>query len=151
MWRSLPVLAALAVGCGSGSSDPVRALVDEVAEAAEDRDADRVLARISEGFRGQGSLGKVDLAGSLRRYFAAYETIDLEVFDVEVQAGEGATQVRTRVGFTGQANRAFGLGGLLPPSAVYRFDVEAKDEGGVWRVTAAQWEQVTAPAAAGAP
>jgi hypothetical protein len=145
----LAILAVAAVGCGRKPSDPVRELIDEIADAAEDRDADRVAARLSEAFRGQETIPRADMAASLRRYFAAYESIDVEVFDLEVTPGDGMARVRTRVGFTGQANRAFGLGGLLPPSAVYRFDVEARDEGGVWRVTRASWEQAAAPGASG--
>jgi hypothetical protein len=137
---------ALASGCASGPSDPVRALIEELAEAGEDRDADRVLARLSETFRGQEALAKADVAGSLRRYFAAYESIELELFDVEVQRAEAAAQVTARVGFTGQASRAFGLGALLPPSAVYRFDLEAREEGGTWRVTGARWQPLETPA-----
>jgi hypothetical protein len=89
--------------CTSKPSDPARALVEELAEAAEDRDTDRVLARLSQEFQGQGNLAKADVAASLRRYFAAYESIDLEVFDVQAEPGDGVTRVRTRVGFKGQA------------------------------------------------
>jgi hypothetical protein len=141
-------LAALALGggCGRGPADPVRALVDELADAAEDRDADRVLARLSETFRAHEALARADVAASLRRYFAAYESIDLELFDVEVQRSDAAAQVATRVGFTGRASRAFGLGAVLPPSALYRFDLEVRDEGGTWRVTRARWEPLETPA-----
>jgi hypothetical protein len=151
MLRALALLAAFTVSCGRTPSDPVRAVISAIAEAAEERDAEAVLAHLSETFRGQESLGKADVAGSLRRYFAAYESIDLEVFDVEVERADGVAQVRTRVGFTGQANRAFGLGGVLPPSAVYRFDVQARDEGGVWRVASARWEQLAVGGAGGTP
>jgi hypothetical protein len=131
--------------CAKKTGDPVRALVDEIAEAAEERNADRLAARLSDAFRGQDTLGKADAIAALRRYFAAYESIDLEVFDVESEPGDGTTRVRTRVGFTGMAQKAFGLQGLLPPSAVYRFDFDARDEGGVWRVTRASWEVVPTP------
>ena len=129
----------------------MRGLVDDLVEAAEARDADRVLSRLGGGFQGQGGLSKVDVAASLRRYFAAYESIDLEVFDVETEGGDGVTHIRTRVGFSGKAQKAFGLDGLLPPSAVYAFVLDARDEGGTWRVTRATWEVLTGPDAASAP
>ena len=148
----LAAAASLLLGaCGRGTTDPARALVDDLAAAAEDRDAARVLARLSDGMQGQGSLTKADLAASLRRYFAAYESIDLEVFDVATEGGDGVTHIRTRVGFSGKAQKAFGLDGLLPPSAVYAFDLDARDEGGTWRVTRATWEVLTGPDAAPAP
>lgn len=142
------VTALSAASCAKPSGDPMRALVDEIAEAGEDRDADRAAARISDTFRGQETLGKADAIAALRRYFAAYESIDLEVFDVESEPGDGKTRVRTRIGFTGTAQKAFGLQGLLPPSAVYRFDFDAREEGGVWRVTRASWEMSAPPSAA---
>ena len=132
--------ALTAASCSKPSGDPIRALVDEVAAAAEDRDADAVAARLSDAFQGQQALAKADIVAALRRYFAAYESIDLEVFDVLPETADGVTRVRTRVGFTGTAQKAFGLQGLLPPSAVYTFDFDARDEGGVWRVTRASWE-----------
>lgn len=138
--------ALSAPGCARPSGDPVRALVDELVAAGEARDADRILARLSESFRGQDALVKADVQASLRRYFAAYESIDLEVFDVVAEPAEGATRVRTRIGFSGKGIRGFGLEGLLPPSAVYRFDLDARDEDGTWRVTRASWE-VAAPVA----
>ena len=48
--------------------------------------------------------------------------------------------MRCVVEFSGQARKAFGLEGLLPPSAVYRFDLDVADEGGAWRVRGATWE-----------
>jgi hypothetical protein len=144
--------AALATAaCTRPSKDPVRALVDELVAAAEARDADRVAARLSDGFRGQDSLAKADMQASLRRYFAAYETIDLEVFDVVAEPAGGVTRVRTRIGFSGKGIRGFGLEGLLPPSAVYRFDLDARDEAGTWRVTRATWEIAAPDAPAAQP
>jgi hypothetical protein len=140
------IVAALAAACGHRSADPVRAMVDDLVDAAEERDADAVLARLSGGFQAQGHLSKPDVAASLRRYFAAYESIDLEVFDMLSEPGDaGGTHVRVRVGFTGTAQKAFGLQGLLPPSAVYAFDLDTRDEGGQWRVTRASWEVLPGP------
>jgi hypothetical protein len=143
--------AFAAPACARPSTDPVRALMDELVAAAEDRDADRFAARLSDGFRGQDSLAKADMQAALRRYFAAYETIDLEVFDVVSEPADGATRVRTRIGFSGKGTRAFGLEGLLPPSAVYRFDLDARDEAGTWRVTRATWEIAAPDAPAAQP
>jgi len=139
------------LSCAREPNDPVRALVDALAEAAEDRDADGILERLDPGFSAQGGLTRADAAASLRRYFAGYETIDVEVFDVETLPGEAVSRVRARIGFTGQANRTLGLEGLLPPSAVYRFDLDVAEHDGAWRVTRAAWEQAAPPAATAAP
>lgn len=130
------------VGC-SGPADPVRATLDELEEAAEARDADRLAARLSTGFRGAGSsppaLSKADTVAALRRYFAAYESISLTVHEPEVEAREKGALVRCAVEFSGRGNPALGLGGLLPGDTVYRFELELRDEGGTWRVERAAW------------
>jgi hypothetical protein len=62
-----------------------------------------------------------------------------------VERPDAAASVRCKVAFSGQARRAFGLESLLPPSALYRFDLEAHDEGGTWRITRAKWNVIEQP------
>jgi hypothetical protein len=148
----IPIALLLAVvlgvgGCSRAASDPVRTMLDELASAAEARDADRALARISDRFQGRGAASKAEIANSLRRYFAAYESIGIELHGVEIDHQDGTAGVRCVVAFSGQARKAFGLEGLLPPSAVYRFDLDAADENGTWRVTRAEWQPAEPPSA----
>ena len=139
------VVVALLAACGGPPKDPVEALLVELEKAAEARDADRFAERLSSGFEGQGSIDRAEAVAQLRRYFAAYETVAIDVYGVEAER-EGATaRVRCVVEFSGQARKAFGLEGLLPPSAAYRFDLEVADEGGAWRVRRAGWETVEGP------
>jgi hypothetical protein len=141
------ILAAAA--CSRAARDPVRAMLDELAAAAEARDADRALARISGGFQGRGVANKAELATMLRRYFAAYESIGIELHGVEIEhEGGRMARVRCVVAFSGQARKAFGLEGLLPPSAAYHFDLAAANEDETWRVTRASWEPAEPPSAA---
>jgi hypothetical protein len=127
----------------------VRALLAELEAAAEAKDADRFAARLGAGFRGGGpgsaSLGKAEAIASLRRYFAAYESVSLTVHEPEVETREKGALARCAVEFSGKANTAFGLSGLLPADAVYRFELELADEGGTWRVQRATWEPAAPP------
>jgi hypothetical protein len=107
---------------------------------AEARDADRFGERLTAGFEGAGATGRAETVAQLRRYLAAYESVAIEVYRVEVERQEGAARVRCVVEFSGQARKTFGLEGLLPPSAVYRFELDVADEGGTWRVRGATWE-----------
>jgi hypothetical protein len=123
----------------------VRALLAELAAAAEARDADRFGARLSERLEGKGQvMDRADAVATLRRYFAAYESVSVEVDGVEVDRQGTAARVRCVVGLSGRARRLPGLDALLPPSAAYRFDLEVADEGGVWRVRTAAWEPAEA-------
>ena len=143
-WGRATMTAALGVGlaCSGGPADPVEALRAELEAAAEARDADRFGERLSEGFRGPGGLSRAEALATLRRYFAAYQSVDLEVHGVEVDRDGDRAQVRCVVEFAGRARPLGGLPGLLPPAAVYRFDLEVADEAGTWRVEQASWEQV---------
>ena len=138
----LGVVAAI-VACSRGPSDPVEELLQELEAAAEGRDADRFGARLSQDFRPARGGGRADSLATLRRYFAAYESVGLEVYGVEVDREGEAAQVRLVVEFAGRARQLGGLQGLLPPAAVYRFDLGvAEEEDGVWRVRQADWEQI---------
>jgi hypothetical protein len=139
------LLAALLPACSGPPKDPVEALLAELQAAAEARDADRFAERLSSGFEGLHSIGRPEAVAQLRRYFAAYESVAIDVYGVEAERGGGSARVRCVVEFSGQARKAFGLEGLLPPSAVYRFDLELADEGGTWRVRRAAWEPVEDP------
>ena len=143
---AIAVAALLAGGCSRPAADPVRALLAELEAAAEARDADRFLARLSDDFAAPDAPTRADVHAELRRYFAAYESIAIDLYQVEPERQDGAARVRLKVAFSGQARRAFGLEGLLPPSALYAFDLEARDEAGTWRVTRAKWERLEGPA-----
>ena len=139
----LTVLVAL-VACGA-PRDPVEALLHELEAAAEDRDAGRFAERLSAQFEGEGNVKKADAQAMLRRYFAGYESIGLEVYGVETERDGGNARVRCVVDFSGKGQKAFGLEGLLPPSATYRFALDARDEDGIWRVVRASWTVAETP------
>ena len=131
---------ALASACSRKPADPVAALLGELEAAAEARDAERFGERLSPDFHGADGLGRPETLAQLRRYFAAYESVGIEVYGVDAEREGASARVRCVVEFSGKARQAFGLGGLLPPSAVYRFELDAAaDEGGVWRVRGATW------------
>jgi len=130
------------LSCSRGPADPVRELLQELESAAEARDVDRFGSHLSEGFQGTRGLGRTEALATLRRYFAAYESVGLEVYGVEVDQGEGTAEVRCVVEFAGQARKLAGLQGLLPPSAVYRFELGLGEEDETWRVQRASWEIV---------
>jgi hypothetical protein len=135
-------VAAAALACSRAPSDPIAALLAELEAAAEARDAERFGERLSPEFKADGALSRADGVATLRRYFAAYEDVALTVYGTEVERAGATARIRTVVEFSGKARKLGGLDGLLPPDAVYRFDLDAADESGVWRVRACQWQAV---------
>jgi hypothetical protein len=132
-------VAALSA-CSRAPADPVQALLAELEAAAEARDADRFGERLAPAFRGGDGLDRPAALALLRRYLTAYESVAIDVYGVEAERDGASARVRCVVEFSGQARKAFGLEGLLPPSAVYRFELDVADEGGTWRVRSATWE-----------
>jgi hypothetical protein len=132
------------VGCGA-RKDPVQALVDGLEAAAEDKSADGIRERLADDFRGQGGINGAEAVSLIRRYLAGYEKVDLEVYDVKVQRGDGSADVTFRVEFSGHPLSIGGLDGLLPPGAAYRFDLHAVEQAGAWKVQRAAWESVAPP------
>jgi len=131
--------AALVPACSRPPADPVEVLLAELEAAAEARDAERFAERLAPAFRGAHGLGRPEALAQLKRYFAAYESVTIDVYDVQAERDGTTARVRCVVEFSGKARQAFGLEGLLPPSAVYRFDLDVADEDGDWRVRGATW------------
>jgi hypothetical protein len=137
---------ALALACRK-ETDPIRLLLDDLTEAAEDRDAEAVLERLAPDFQGQNGLRRVDAGAELKRYFFAYEKIDVTLADVAVEPAGDVTRVRLRAELSGKPKDIGGLQGLLPALSAYRFELDVKPGGKAWVVTRASWERLDVPPA----
>ena len=131
-----------ALSCSRGPEDPIQILLEELEAAAEERDAERFGAWLSEDFETDRGMGRAEAVSSLRRYFAAYESVDLEAYGLEVERYGSEADVRLVAEFAGEGRSFGGLRGLLPPSAVYRFELGLEEEDEGWRVRTASWERV---------
>jgi hypothetical protein len=138
---SLAVLSA----CAHPPKDPVAALLADLEAAAEARDAERFAGRLAPQFQGAQGLGRAEALAQLKRYLAAYESVAIDVYGVAAERDGSAAHVRCVVEFSGRARKALGLEGLMPPSAVYRFELDVADEGGGWLVRGATWEPAEPP------
>jgi hypothetical protein len=142
----LLVVAAAGVTC-RGASDPVLDLVDSLRVASENRDAQAIADRLADDFKGNGSVDKAEAAATLRRYFAAYESVHLAVYDLAVpRRTDSDADVTFRAEFNGSARRIGGLDGFLPPSAVERFSLRLVRRGSEWKVASAEWKPLEAMA-----
>ena len=131
----------LVVACARAPRDPVLECLDGVAKAAEVRDADGVLARVSEGYR-DNSGAKTDAALLLKRYFAAYESLSISLADVSVERGDDSARARFTVRMSGRPRAVAGLEGLLPRASRWRFDARLEAEKDGWKITEAAWARL---------
>ncbi|MEO8349501.1 MAG: hypothetical protein ABI610_11355 [Acidobacteriota bacterium] len=131
---------ALAAGCGP-ATDPVQQTIDGIVEGAQDRDSNAIAERLAPDFQAADGSGRVDAEATLRRYLAAYESLDVRISDLTVERAAGAARARFRADLSGSPRKIGGLDGLLPRSSAYRFDLRlAPADGGRWLVTWASWE-----------
>jgi hypothetical protein len=142
---ALLVSAAVGLTGCRARKDPVQALLDDLVAAAEAKNADGIRERLADDFRGQGGINRAEAVSTIRRYLAGYEKVQIEVYDVAIQRGDGSADMTFRVEFSGHARSIGGLDGLLPPGASYRFDLHVVDQGGTWKVERAAWESVAPP------
>lgn len=134
------LLAASAVSCGE-KKDPVRQALDRLVGAAQERDSGDFIQNLAPDFQAADGTGRADAEATIRRYFAAYERLDVRISDVSIERAAGAARVRFRTDLSGKARSIGGLDGILPSTSEYKFDLRlAPGEGGRWLVSWASWE-----------
>ena len=134
-------LLLLAPGCRK-EADPVRSALERMRKAAEARDVSGVVENLTDDFREIAGGGTIEVSQALRRYFAAYEILNLQMRDITVERAPEAARARFRVEFSGQPKKIGGLDGLLPSASAYSFDVRLVPDGSRWKVSWAAWEPV---------
>ncbi|HEY1249986.1 MAG TPA: hypothetical protein VGH97_02275 [Thermoanaerobaculia bacterium] len=139
------LLCALGVSFAASAckpaGDPVRATLDRMTLAAHARDAAAVAANLTADFQAADGSSRADDEQLLRRYFAAYESLDVRLEDVQIERAENTARVRLRAVMSGRPREVAGLAGLLPSSAKYDFDFRMSREGSSWKVAWASWTQ----------
>jgi hypothetical protein len=129
-----------ATACG-GPTDPALALLSDLEAAVEARDADALAQRLAPDFEGRDGMGRQQAMDTVRRLLLGYEAASLEIYEVEQEPVPGGARVSFWVEFSGRPRSLGGLSGLLPPGAVYVFDLELRRGDPDWLVAAASWEE----------
>jgi hypothetical protein len=137
------VICLLLVLVSCQKKDPIAQTIGEITDAAEARDAGAVLEHLSSTYSdANGGRREVELA--LRRYFFAYNSIDITVHQLETSHTASTGRATFRVLFLGSPKSAGGMDQFLPSSANYLFDVWLVKEGGEWKVATSQWREAGA-------
>lgn len=119
--------------------DPIAGAIQQVASAAEDRDAGAVVELLASSYADEGG-GRAEVGNTLRRYFFAYRSLNVSIKDLQTWENGPVGQARFRADFTGVPKEIGGIDQLLPASASYQFEVWLVREGGDWKISAAKWQ-----------
>ena len=116
--------------------------IDAVVKAANARDAEALLTRVTPDFEAADGTGRNEVEARLKGYFAAYEILHVQVSNVQIERGDKAARVRLRAEMNGQPRSIGGFGGLLPSAAKYDFDLRLVLDGKDWKLAWAGWQPV---------
>ena len=133
--RKLTLLALMLALLSCKESDPVRAMVDEIADAAEDRDVDDVMKHVAATYP-----GRAEVQQTLRQYFFGYSALNISITNYKAEVGSTTGAATFEVNMTGVPKQIGGLDQLLPRTARYRFDVQLVKEGNDWKVESAEYQ-----------
>ncbi len=137
-------LALATPACSRPPADPVTAVVASLKRAAESRDAEALGRQLSPDFTGGQGQGRADTLAEAKRYLAAYESVSIEIADLDAARSADSAHLRCLVGFSGRPRRILGLDSLLPPQATSRFELDLVRGQDGWLVQHALWEPASA-------
>ena len=128
-------------GCGGDASDPetqVRAWVDAMQVAAEEKARRDIVANISPAYVDTRGNRRDDIDNLLRLYFLQQNKIALlnTVDDIRVIGGTAA-EVSMTVAMAGTNNSIFGIS-----ADAYRFELELEHDGSDWQLISARWGEL---------
>jgi len=137
----LPAILVLLVACGDEPGDPeseIRAWVDAMVRAAEDKARGDIMDGISKAYVDARGQSRDDIGNLLRLYFLRQNTVSLWSKIDEVTVIDGtAAEVSISVGMAATNDRALGIS-----ADAYRFELELEHDGNEWQLLSARWGQL---------
>jgi len=137
----LPVLFFLQA-CGDVQpGDPeaeIRAWVEMMQAAAEDKDRSTIIEHLSNSYTDARGNTRADIDARLRVYFLRQNSISLltKIDEISIVA-DTAAEVSLTVGMAGTNNSAFGIS-----ADAYRFELELEHDGDNWLLLSARWGEL---------
>jgi len=135
------LLLVLVAGCGGNIDDPeqqVRAWVDAMQEAAEEKARGDIVENISSAYVDSHGYDRDDIDRLLRMYFLRQDKVVLMSHIDDIQIVDGtAAEVSITVGMAASNDSALGIS-----ADAYRFELELEHDGDDWQLISARWGQL---------
>ena len=124
-------------------ADPVRAAIDSLVAAADDRDADAVGEVLAAAYTDAEHADRAAALLTIRRYFAAYERISASFSDVQIDRKPDLARATFTATFDGAPRKIGTLDAMLPRTAKVKFEMNLVPQEGRWKVAWAGWQLVS--------
>ena len=122
----------------------LKTIVNEVAEAAQKKDIDRIRKHISKSYIDQEGNDYDGVRRVLLYHFIRAETVSVFVRSVDAEIKENTALVRANVILV-RGKEIKNISDIIPESAAgYRFEMVFKKEGRDWKVVSGAWQDVGA-------
>ena len=133
------IVSTLLAGCADDASpeQQVRAVIDSMEQAAEQRDVGDLIEHVSASYRDARGQDRAEASRYARGYFLANQSVHLltRIQSLEFPSPDEA-RVKVQVGMAG---RGTDPGASALSADLYDFDVALVREDGEWKVTYADW------------
>ena len=137
---SMAVALAVLSACGEETTPEaeLRAWVDAMEVAAEEKDRSEMLDRISDRYTDARGNSRDDIGDTLLVYFLRQQDIAIisTIDSIDVQGGSAARMTVT-AGMAGTGSGALGLS-----AGAYRFDLELEKPDDQWLLIGARWGEL---------
>ena len=122
----------------------LKTIVNEVAEAAQKKDIDRIRKHISKSYRDQEGNDYDGVRRVLLYHFIRAETVSVFVRSTDVEIKGDTALVKANVILV-RGKEIKNISDIIPESAAgYRFEMVFKKEGRDWKVVSGAWQDVGA-------
>ena len=122
--------------------DKLKAIVNEVAEAAQKKDIDRIRKHIAKSYRDQEGNDYDGVRRVLLYHFIRAETVSVFVRSVNAEVKEDTAIVRANVILV-RGKGIKSISDIIPESAAgYRFEMVFKKEKEEWKTVSGSWQNV---------
>jgi hypothetical protein len=122
--------------------DKIKAVIEDTADRAKEKDLKGVLAHVSESYKDESGNDRNAIKGILFVYFQGYEKVGVFVRDIQVAVDGDKAEAQVKVILTGGEDPDT-MGDIVPKSGGgYLLDLKLKKEDDEWTVVRAKWTDI---------
>ena len=135
---SVLAVVSLAACSKKTDADRIRAVINAVQKAAEDRDVRETLSHVDKNYKDPAGNDYQAIKSMMLYYFFRHQKISIIVSNLETAVNGASASAHFQAILSGRTGSA---DNILPDAlSAYRFDVSFQNDQGDWKIVSARWE-----------